>query len=63
MPGLLLTFKNNANVHVAYDWGRVMSQNCMPTKSPFTIPVKQIIRIQLRFTRKAEEMMKDSLKL
>ena len=35
----------------------------MPTKSPFTIPVKQIIRIQLRFPREAEEMMRDSLKL
>ena len=35
----------------------------MPTKSPFTIPVKQIIHIQLRFPREAEEMMRDSLKL
>ena len=32
-------------------------------KKPFTIPVKQIIRIQLRFPRKAKEMLKDSLKL
>ena len=30
---------------------------------PFTIPIKQTIRIQLRFPRKAEEMMKVSLRL
>ena len=30
---------------------------------PFTILVTQIIHIQLRFARKGEEMMKDSLKL
>ena len=29
----------------------------------FTIPAKQVICIQLGFCRKAEEMMKDSLKL
>ena len=29
----------------------------------FTIPAKQVICIQLGFCRKADEMMKDSLKL
>ena len=32
-------------------------------QKPFTIPVEQIIRLQLRFPRKAEATMKDSLKL